>query len=253
MGTTPECFPPSMANIVTLDHTSKTPRNGRQRGRYLSRRLEILRAAGREFRTRGFGETGMRDIAEAAALSPANLYNYFRGKQEILFFCQDSSLDRTLTALEKARRAKTSASARLRLVIVSHLRCLLDEVEGSAAHLLTNALPPRQQRYLVAKRDRYELGVRSLIASGMRTGEFVSGDAALAARAMLGALNWSVQWFRRDGPMTAEEIAEKLADYLIRGLLAKGDSLKQFAFETGAPQVMRKSVSEQRRRRVAVG
>src|SRR5205807_8047785 len=70
----------------------------------------------------------------------------------------------------------------------SDLRCLLDEVEGSAAHLLTNALPPRQLRYLVAKRDRYELGVRSLIASGMRAGEFVSGDAALVARAMLGAL-----------------------------------------------------------------
>src|SRR5690242_8214494 len=161
----------------------------------------------------------MRDIAEAAELSPANLYNYFQGKDEILFFCQDSSLDRMLAALEKARRAKTSATAKLRAVIISHLRCLLDEVEGSAAHLLTSALPPRQQRYLVAKRDRYELGVRNLIASGMRTGEFVPGDAALIARTMLGGLNWSVQWFRPDGEMTAEEIAEKLADYLIRGLL----------------------------------
>ena len=67
---------------------SKTHRNGRLRRRYFTRRLEILRAAGREFRVRGFAETGMRDIAEAAALSPANLYNYFRGKHEILFFCQ---------------------------------------------------------------------------------------------------------------------------------------------------------------------
>jgi len=134
---------------------SKTSRNGRQHRRYLARRLEILRAAGREFRSRGFVETGMRDIAKAAELSPANLYNYFQGKHEILFFCQDSSLDRMIAALERARRAKTSASAKLRLVIVSHLRCLLDEVEGSAAHLLTSALPPPQQRYLVAKRDRY--------------------------------------------------------------------------------------------------
>jgi hypothetical protein len=62
----------------------------------------------------------------------------------------------------------------------------------------------------------------------MRTGEFVSGEAALVARAMLGALNWSVQWFRPDGPMTAEEIAEELADYLIRGLLAKPDA-RRFA------------------------
>ena len=228
-------------------------RNGRQRRRYRTRRLEILRAAGREFRSRGFSETGMRDIAQAAELSPANLYNYFQGKHEILFFCQDSSLDRMIAALEKARRAKTSAAARLRLVIVSHLRCLLDEVEGSAAHLLTNALPPRQQRYLVAKRDRYELGLRNLIAAGMRSGELGPGDAALAARAILGALNWSVQWFRPDGQMTAEEIAEAMADYLIRGLQAKADSVRQFSPRRVAPRVLGKDASEDAEKRVVGG
>jgi AcrR family transcriptional regulator len=232
---------------------STNHRNGRIRRRYLARRLEILRAAGREFRTRGFAETGMRDIARATELSPANLYNYFQGKHDILFFCQDSALDRMIAALEKARLVKASAAERLHLVIVSHLRCLLDEVEGSAAHLLTSALSPRQQRYLVAKRDRYELGIRKLIASGMRTGEFMPGDAPLVARAMLGALNWSVQWFRADGQMTTEEIAEKLADYLIRGLVARADSFRQPAPPRETPRVIRKSVPEDMRNRVAAG
>lgn len=226
-------------------------RNGRQHRRYQARRLEILRAAGREFRSRGFMETGMRDIAQATELSPANLYNYFQGKHEILFFCQDSSLDRMLAALERARRARTSGAARLRLVIVSHLRCLLDEVEGSAAHLLTNALPARQQRYLLAKRDRYELGVRRLIASGMRSGEFLPADPALVARAMLGALNWSVQWFRPEGPKTAEEIAEQLAAYLIRGLLTKLDPLRRTAPEGQTARTVAKPVAADARKRLA--
>lgn len=195
----------------------------------------------------------MRDIAEAAELSPANLYNYFQGKHEILFFCQDSSLDRMIAALDKARRIRGSAAARLRFVIISHLRCLLDEVEGSAAHLLTNALPPRQQRYVVTKRDRYELGVRNLIASGMRIGEFVPGDAALMARAILGAVNWSVQWFRPDGEMTADEIAEKLADYLVRGLLVRGESFKEPASQREARRVVRENARERTRNRIAVG
>lgn len=195
----------------------------------------------------------MRDIAEAAELSPANLYNYFQGKHEILFFCQDSSLDRMIAALDDARRVKGRASTRLRFVITSHLRCLLDEIEGSAAHLLTSALPSRQQRYLVAKRDRYELGVRNLIASGMRAGEFVSGDAALMARAILGALNWSVQWFRPEGEMTAEEIAGKLADYLVRGLLARTESLKRTATNTETLQVRTENALDEKRSRTAVG
>jgi AcrR family transcriptional regulator len=219
----------------------------------VARRLEILRAAGRQFRARGFQETGMRHIAEAAELSPANLYNYFHGKNDILFFCQDSSLDRMMEALEKARRMRATASAKLQTVMVSHLRCLLDEVEGSAAHLLTTALPPRQQRYLLAKRDRYELGVRNLIASGMRTGELAPGDKALMARAILGALNWTVQWFRPAGQMSAEEIAEAMADYLIRGLLAKTDSAKHSSEKRETPRVTRNPVSEVRRERIAVG
>jgi AcrR family transcriptional regulator len=201
--------------------------NGRLRRRYLARRLEILRAAGSEFRVRGFAETGMRDIAAAADLSPANLYNYFQGKHEILFFCQDVSLDRMITALEKARRSRVSAAQRLRLVIVSHLRCVLDEIEGSAAHLLTSALPPRLQRGLVVKRDRYEEGVRQLIAAGTRSGEFVPCDPALAARAVLGALNWTARWFSPEGSLTADEIAESFAGYLIRGLLAKPDVIRR--------------------------
>jgi len=205
-------------------------RNGFLKRRYLARRLEILRAAGREFRVRGFAETGMRGIAAAAALSPANLYNYFRGKHDILFFCQDNSLDRMIAALDKARRTRASAAVKLRVVIVSHMRCVLDEVEGSAAHLLTTALPARQQRYLVTKRDKYEEGVRNLIVAGMRSGEFVPCDPALAVRAMLGSLNWSVQWFRPDGPLSAAEIAERFADYLIRGLLAEPDVVRRLSF-----------------------
>ncbi len=201
--------------------TRRAPSKGaeRARRRYLARRLEILRAAGRTFQLRGFSETGMRDIAEAAALSPANLYNYFRGKQEILFFCQDNSLERMISALEEARRLRGSAAEKLRFVIVSHLRCVLDEVGGSAAHLLPAALPPLLQKRLIAKRDRYEDGIRELIARGVRSGDFVACNPALVTRALLGALNWSARWFHPKGPLTATEIAQEFADYLIRGLM----------------------------------
>jgi AcrR family transcriptional regulator len=212
----------NLSNSRAINH-----RNGHAKRRYLARRLDILRAAGREFRLRGYAETGMRDIAAAVALSPANLYNYFHGKQDLLFFCQDNSLDRMIATLDKARGVRTSVAIKLRMVIVSHLRCVLDEVEGSAAHLLTTTLPPRQQRYLVAKRDKYEEGVRHLIVVGMRSGEFAPCDPVLAVRAILGSLNWSVQWFNPEGPLTAEDIAETFADYLIRGLLAEPNALQR--------------------------
>ena len=193
-------------------------RTSRLQRRYLTRRLDILRAAGREFRTRGYAETGMREIAAAADLSPANLYNYFRGKDEILFFCQDNALDRLIANLDRTRRARTSAPEKLRTVIAFHLHCVLDEVEGSAAHLLTNSISAQLQKRLLAKRDRYEQGVRQVIAAGIRSNEFADTDPALAARLILGALNSTIVWFNPQGPLTTEELAENLATYLIRGL-----------------------------------
>jgi len=243
-------FAPSKMKLSI--YRAKKLRNGYIKRRYLARRLEILRAAGREFRVRGFAETGMRDIAAAAALSPANLYNYFRGKHDILFFCQENSLDRMIAALDKTRRMRTSAAVKLRTVIVSHLRCVLDEVEGSAAHFLTTVLPRRQQRYLVAKRDKYEEGVRNLIVAGIRSEEFVACDAALAVRAILGSLNWSVQWFSPEGPLTAAEVAERFADYLVRGLLAKPDALQRLPLEWEPHRAIRERLPQDEKKGLSI-
>lgn len=181
-------------------------------------RIAILRAAGRIFRERGFAETAMRDIAEAADLSVANLYHHFSGKDEILFFCQDRSLDLMLAAVGEARRVPGGPSARLRHVLRSHADAVLDEVEGAVAHVATEALSDPLRRRIVAKRDRYERAVRELVGACVATRESINGDVAVLTRAMLGALNWTATWFRPDGERSAAAVADTIASYLIRGL-----------------------------------
>jgi AcrR family transcriptional regulator len=182
------------------------------------RRIAIMRAAGRVFRSRGFAAAGMREIAVAADLSPANLYHYFRGKTEILFFCQDRAVDRLLEALAQARRDRGPLAARLRGLAVAHVLCLIDEVEGSAAHLEVHALPERLRARIVAKRDRYERGVRDLIADGVRRRRLRTADPTIAARAFLGALNWTAHWFRPDGAQSPQDVAALVGAFAVAGL-----------------------------------
>lgn len=194
--------------------TPRATRRDRQRD-------AILRAAARLFRERGFADTGMRDIADAAGLSAANLYHYFDGKNDLLFYCQDRALDRMLKAVAAARRSKTLAADRLTLVFTAHLQTLLDEVEGATAHLQIESLSPALRAAIVKKRDRYERALRRLIADGVRTRELVTLDPAIVARAMLGAMNWTVTWFQPEGPDTAVAVGEVISRFLVRGIASR--------------------------------
>ena len=194
--------------------------NDRLQRRALARRVEILRAAGRTFRRRGFTAAGMREIATEADLSPGNLYYYFSGKEEILYFCQDRSLDAMLQSLAAAAPSVESSAEKLHRVIVAHLHVLLDELEGSTAHLEIDALPTELREKLVEKRDRYERGIRRVISSGVRAGEFAPCDPKLVTHAILGALNWTALWYRPEGTRSVTSVAESFASYLVRGLVA---------------------------------
>ena len=212
-----------------------TPR-ARRRDR---QRDGILKAAAQLFRERGYADTGMRDIADAADLSAANLYHYFDGKDQLLFYCQDRALDRMLAATVAARTQSAAAVERLRSVFTAHLQTLLDEVEGATAHLQTESLSPTLRARIVKKRDRYEHAIRRIVAEGVRSGELVDMDPAIVTRAMLGAVNWTVTWFRRDGADSADAVADVITRFLVRGIASR----------TPAPRRTLRVVSPQERSR----
>jgi len=223
-----------IGTVVQILNTGSNPKSKpgpakavseRIRRRSEARRLDILRAAARVFRRSGVAAAGMREIAEEADLSPGNLYYYFAGKDELLYFCQDRTVDRMLEAAETARTSIVPVADQLRAVIRAHLHYTLDELEGATAHLEIDMLPEALRKTIIEKRDKYEHAVRALITKGVRRGEFAPCDAALVARAMLGALNWTVRWYRPDGKHSVAAIAGGLADYLVRGIAAAPQDL----------------------------
>ncbi len=181
-------------------------------------RLDILRSAAGEFRKRGFDRAGMREIAGALGVTTGALYYQFKSKQELLYFCQDYSLDRMIEEGTRIRKEKASPAVRLRRLIETQLNCMLDELQGSAAHVEFSGLPPRLLKKVVLKRDRYERLMRGIVSQGIRSGAFRKREPKLVTLAMLGAINWTIKWYRPDGRKSAAKIAREFADYLIKGL-----------------------------------
>jgi len=190
------------------------------------RRREILGAASRLFRAHGLHSTGMREIAAELGRTAGNLYYYFPSKQELLAFCQEETLGQLLELARGIRRTGASPGEKLRRLIAGHVAVLNEATPGSLAHLEVNEVPADRRAALLASRRRYEGAIRSLLEAGIASGELRAVDARLATLALLGALNWTVKWFRPDGRKSAAEVGGEFADLLLGGLL-RGEKARQ--------------------------
>jgi len=189
--------------------------------RGVGKKREILEAASRVFRARGLHAAGMRDIAAELGMAVGNLYYYFRDKEDLLAFVQESALARLLDMAAKVRELDLPADHRLRLVLEEHVVGLNDPEEGtpgSLAHLEVEALGEERRAGVLARRDEYEQIVRSLIEEGMDQGMFRRADPKVASLALLGSVNWTVKWFRPEGGKSAREIGRQIAEMMVRSL-----------------------------------
>ena len=183
------------------------------------KRVEILRSAAAAFRDRGYTATSMRAIAMQVGLTPGALYHYFDSKSDLLYFCQEYSADRMIEKARKILRQNVSWQMKLRAVVTEQMLCMLDELNGSAAHLEVHGLTRAQRDRILTKRDAYEAILRGIIEKGIRAREFVPCGVKLVGFAMLGAMNWTARWYRPGGEQNASDIATAFSNYLVRGLL----------------------------------
>lgn len=98
------------------------------------------------------------------------------------------------------------------------MQIILDELHGTALFLDLEALTPAHRRAVVARRDRFDLGLRQVLRDGIAAGRFAPADPKLLSFAILGAVNWIPRWYQPKGPASSQEIADRFADYLIGGL-----------------------------------
>lgn len=196
---------------------SRTP-SPHVRAKRQRRRTEILHSALRAFRARGYHATTLEDIAAQLGMRSAALYHYFPDKEAILYACHREGLAEVERVLADARARHATARERLAQAIREHVRVMTDTLEGSALALEMSALSPRHRAEVIAQRDRYERGLRDIVAEGVGSAEFRALDPKLAVFAILGAINWIARWYRPDGGMQAPELGTQFADHLIHGL-----------------------------------
>jgi len=115
----------------------------------------ILDAGAEVLAERGVHGCTMRDVAERAKASPANLYRYVQGKEELLYLVIERVLERAIRSAEAARAVR-GAKEQLRSLVTDHIRRVLAfPAEGRLLQETTDALPDHLRRRLEKRRAIY--------------------------------------------------------------------------------------------------
>jgi AcrR family transcriptional regulator len=187
-------------------------------------RDDILDAAVQIFSQKGFHATSMQDIADAVNLQKGSLYYHINSKQEILVEVLNRALDLLIANMQEVMASTSAADVKLRQAMQVYLVTMLKNRDLAAVLLLEHrSLEPEAHARHIPKRDYFESQWRDLIHEGAEQGLFQCVDVSLASRALLGVLNWAITWYRPDGGLTPEMIAEQFADLFLFGLITRPD------------------------------
>ncbi len=184
------------------------------------KRAEILQAALRTFRAKGYHTATLDDIAEHVGVRKTALYYYFPDKQSILYECHRESLAELARIMREAR-AHATATDKLAHVIREHVRMMTDTLAGSPLAFEITALSSERDATVIAGRDRYERQLRGIIEQGIESGEFRAGSSKVAVLVILGAINWIARWYKPGGRLEAPEMGAEFVAHLLGGLAVR--------------------------------
>ncbi len=184
-------------------------------------RKKILTRARSLFGRKGYSETTIKDIAVAYGCEPANIYNYFESKEEILYevlYEETQSLVSKIRFLTKGDKAQPAEQ--IKTIFRVHGEVALGAMKPGKLMYDTELrrLSKEHQKKIIELRDEYDEILRSIIRRGIDLGIFKPVNVQLAAYAIASTLMRLRVWYHPKGSLGKNEIITILWEYALNAL-----------------------------------
>jgi len=186
-----------------------------QRRKSTDRRGEILGAASWLFKNKGFLRTSLNDIALRVGINKATIFYYFPNKDHLLY---EALCKGILEGIKNTQFIMLSSppEERLKNVIKGHLELnLRDSMFGGISAFELKNLSPKLRKSYIPLRDEFERLIRETVQEAMSAGQINQGDVRVQTRILLGALNSVNRWFKLDGPLSIEKVADEVCSIFL--------------------------------------
>lgn len=185
-----------------------------------SRQTEIIRAAAKVFKAKGYHAATIQDIADEVGLLKGSLYHYVASKEELLYLVVKDPITRVYRKLEKIADGKGSAREKIVRAIAVHLEAF----DSHYPHLFVyiremDSLYARLKDKIAESPKHYERLWHRILREGMKAGELRDDfDVKVVTYAILGAMNWMYKWYEQNGRLSIREVANIYARTFLDGL-----------------------------------
>jgi AcrR family transcriptional regulator len=182
-----------------------------------SARGKLLQVAAHLFRHKGYERTTVRDLAAAVGIQSGSIFHHFRSKDEIL--C--SVMEQTAIYNTELMRAALAQTRDVRQRVLALITCELQSIMGGTGEAMAvmiyewRSLSAQGQTKILVLREAYEQLWLQVLTEAKDCG-LLEGDVFVTRRLLTGALSWTTTWFRADGSMTLDQLADQALVLLLK-------------------------------------
>ncbi|KAB2669867.1 TetR/AcrR family transcriptional regulator [Brucella tritici] len=190
----------------------------------------ILETAAQCFMEQGFATTSIDDVARRMGSTKGRIYHYYSSKTDLFFDVHREGMDRLFKAVEPVMTMNGSGLHRLEEMLMAHALAMMTNVafeavvvQGVHMHKLAATTPDQRRTLneLISIRRRFEDLFKQIIRDGIDDGSIREVDVSIAAKAVLGAINWLSIWYQPRSIQTENDkiaLAKEIVNIQINGL-----------------------------------
>ncbi len=205
-----------------MSHKPPVQASGRQKSETAGsdeKRDRILRAAEALFDAQGYANTTIEQIAQQLGATKPFIYYYFRNKQEIFETLSWAPAVACFTAMDFAEDDQRPAHIKVTQGIARLIRATLEH--HPAAFFSYREPQVYRPEYMAAQKqlaNHFYDQLCPLLEAGRQDGMFDFYDTKITALAACSLPGFLYNWYRPDGRLSADEVAQELSTLAYRVL-----------------------------------
>ena len=183
---------------------------------YDFKREQILEVSERLFYHRGFQATTLDAIAEELGVTKPFIYYHFENKRDILLHLLERTMGKSHGVFDGVDVEHGNPVDILK-DLVQRFALVVIETRVSTAMFWRDEkdLPIKNKEKIREMKRDIDSKLTRIIERGIENGSFSVTDPKMASLCVAGMVTWIYTWYQDGGRSTAEEIAERMSEYVL--------------------------------------